>query len=197
MINRMKGLEKISTLTNAIENLSHHSMMKRQRIMSEVSHEAHSHDKEERGSHDQGRINQIIAETRNFTSGNTPKEWHGNVIQEALNLHRMSRNQMPGMQSSPTSGKLCYPHEDIKSKKNEGTAGLSVHMGRDYSQPTAANPLLDDPVEMDESMIIDKGEISDTEIRNEIPDGSEIHVQPGKNFDFSSIKIDEKVPSTR
>ena len=51
--------------------------------------------------------------------------------------------------------------------------------------------------ELDTSMDICKDDVSDDEIRKEIPEGSVIHVQPGHNFDFSKIKIEEKVPNTR
>ncbi len=74
-------------------------------------------------------------------------------------------------------------------------------MGRDYTQATDvghAEAQEDAEGEMlDHSMILEKDEVSDDEIKEQIPDGSKIHVQPGKNFDFSSIKIEEKVPSTR
>jgi len=44
---------------------------------------------------------------------------------------------------------------------------------------------------------ISKHEINDDKIRAEIPDGAEIHVELGENFDFSTIKIDEDIPKTR
>ena len=73
-------------------------------------------------------------------------------------------------------------------------------MGRDYTQPTAAGHIEvndDEEGELDHSIVIEKDDVSDDEIREQIPEGSKIHVQPGKNFDFSTIKIEEKVPSTR
>ena len=48
-------------------------------------------------------------------------------------------------------------------------------MGRDYTQPTAAGHI-EHNEELDHSMIIDKDDISDDEIKDQIPDGSKIHV---------------------
>ena len=73
--------------------------------------------------------------------------------------------------------------ENSKPKANEQTqANLSHHMGRDYSQPTAAGLIemdMNDDYEENEDdfMIIDKEDVSDDEIREQIPAGSKIHVQ--------------------
>ena len=34
-------------------------------------------------------------------------------------------------------------------------------------------------------------------IREEIPDGAEVFIEFGENFNFDSIKIDEEIPNTR
>ena len=44
---------------------------------------------------------------------------------------------------------------------------------------------------------VSKSDITDEKIRNEIPEGAEIHVENGDEFDFSTIKIDEDIPKTR
>lgn len=48
-----------------------------------------------------------------------------------------------------------------------------------------------------ESQVVDLEDISDDEMRGEIPANAEIYVQHGSDFDFSTIKIEEAVPSTR
>ena len=47
------------------------------------------------------------------------------------------------------------------------------------------------------SIIIGRADLSDDEMAEQVPDDAEIHVRYGKNYDLSSIKIDEAVPSTR
>lgn len=42
-----------------------------------------------------------------------------------------------------------------------------------------------------------KHDITDKKIRDEIPEGAEIFVEMGDNFDFTTIKIDEDIPKTR
>ena len=50
-------------------------------------------------------------------------------------------------------------------------------MGRDYTQPTAAGHIEindDDEGELDHTMIMERDDVSDDEIREQIPDGSKI-----------------------
>ena len=45
--------------------------------------------------------------------------------------------------------------------------------------------------------IISKHQIANKKIRDEVPESAQIYVESGDTFDFSQIKIDEQVPSTR
>ena len=49
----------------------------------------------------------------------------------------------------------------------------------------------------DESIIIGRNDLTDDEMAEQVPDDAIIHVREGKNYDLSTIKIDEEVPSTR
>jgi len=44
---------------------------------------------------------------------------------------------------------------------------------------------------------IHKSQITNKKIRDEIPDGAHIFVELGEEFDFSTIKIEERIPATR
>ena len=46
-------------------------------------------------------------------------------------------------------------------------------------------------------LYVDVDEINDPSIRREIPLGAQIEVILGKDFDLSSLKIEEEIPSTR
>lgn len=50
---------------------------------------------------------------------------------------------------------------------------------------------------MSTQKLIQKNQIPNSKIREEIPDGAEVFVEYGDNFNFDSIKIDEEIPSTR
>lgn len=45
--------------------------------------------------------------------------------------------------------------------------------------------------------LVQKSQILNPKIREEIPDGAEVFVEYGDTFNFDSIKIDEEIPSTR
>ena len=42
--------------------------------------------------------------------------------------------------------------------------------------------------------VITRDEITDEQVKGQIPKDAEIHIQYGSDFDFNSIKIEEQIP---
>lgn len=78
----------------------------------------------------------------------------------------------------------------ISSRQHEGGTNESINtVGDNSRQQLRNNDLL--------MQIVDREEIEDEKIRSEIPEGSRIEVTLGENFDLSSLKIEEDIPSTK
>lgn len=47
------------------------------------------------------------------------------------------------------------------------------------------------------SLVVGRDDLSDEEMAEQVPHDAKIHVQRGINYDMSTVKIEEKIPSTR